>query len=131
MTGDKREVLPTPPPLGGVASIKPPGLVPDLFGLASIFESFANNPQNRVYKDKEIHLDGYVFTNCCFIHCDLYTENGLFVFKSCTIMQDCSVLFGPAALRIVKFFNLKFGNAGTSYPVFSAVNEPHGSITID
>src|ERR1700692_4542054 len=37
--------------------------------IASVLQSVAKNPHDRLYKNQTIHLDGYVFTNCCFNDC--------------------------------------------------------------
>jgi hypothetical protein len=119
-------------PPGSLAELfSPPNQVPYSFDVAAILESIARNPHDRVYKNQEVHLDGYTFTNCCFINCHLYSNTGIFALKSCTVMNDCHILFGPSALRIVKLFNMRFPNQNATWPVYNAASEPHGSITIE
>jgi len=134
MADNKGSLLPGLPFAGGLPAdlFAPAAQAPALgFDLAAILESVAKNPRDRVYKNQDVFLDGYTFTNCCFINCVLYTDTGMFVLKSCTVMQDCQILLGPAALRIVKLFNLRFYNQNAPWPVYNAVNEPHGSITLE
>jgi hypothetical protein len=103
-----------------------------LFDVAAILESVAKNPANRVYTGQELHLDGYTFTNCCFNNCTLVSDSGIFALRSCLIMRNCSILFGPAALRIVKLFNLQFPPSGdAATPVYNAKAERHGTITVE
>ena len=99
--------------------------------LQTIMESVARNPQDRYFKDQRVYLDGYVFTNCCFNHCELHSETGIFVLKSCMIMQNCVPFFGASALRVIKMLNLFFPNQLLSHPVYNVVNEAHGTITLE
>ncbi len=99
--------------------------------IAAVLDSIAKNPQDRVYKEEVIHLDGYTFTNCCFSNCTLYTENGLFALRSCLIMRDCRLVFGLAALKVIKAFNLMYGNPNVQLPEFHADMDPNASVTIE
>ena len=102
-------------------------------GLAvgTILDTIAKNPQNRVYKDQTVYLDGYTFTNCCFTNCVLYTETGVFALKECLVMHDCRIVFGDSALRIVKLFNFAFGNPNVPWPQYHGSRESNGSVTIE
>jgi hypothetical protein len=119
--GGLSNLFSAPPPFRSAAGID----------VVALLESIAKNPQNRVYKNETVFLDGYSFTNCCFINCVLYADTGIFALKSCTLTQDCKVLLGPAALRLVKLFNLYYPNQNAPFPVYNAVGEPHGSITVE
>ena len=99
--------------------------------IGAILDSISKNPRNRVYKNQNIYLDGYTFTNCVFSNCRLYSDTGIFALKSCIIMNDCQPIYGPSALRIIKLFNLQFHNPNATYPIYNVVDEGHGSITLE
>lgn len=123
----------TPKLLGSIAALAnyTPSAIPQI-DIAAILNSVAKNPQNRVYKDEAISLDGYTFTNCCFNNCVLETDSGLFALKACLIMQNCTFVFGPAAMRIIKVFNLQWPPSGpAAHPVYNAKAEPHGTLTVE
>lgn len=120
--------------IGPPSPTGPPAQVPPRppFDIAAILQSAAKNPLNRVYTDETIHLDGYTFTNCCFNNCVLQTDTGIFALKSCLIMVNCRIIFGSAALRVIKLFNLQFPPSGVAAQwVYNAKVEDNGTITVE
>lgn len=100
--------------------------------IATVLDSIAKNPRDRVYKDQTIYLDGYTFTNCCFSNCTLYTDSGVFALKSCLVMPDSRFAFGRSALRIIKVLNMALGSQGSQWaPNYRPATEPNGSITVE
>lgn len=97
--------------------------------IASILEYYAQNPRDRYYKDQEVHLDGYTFTNCCFNNCRLITETGIFALRSCLIFPNCTFQYGPAAARVIRLWNVR--NLNLLWPDFSPKVEAEGSVTIE
>jgi hypothetical protein len=105
---------------------------PPSLDIAAILESVSKNPRDRVYKGQQIHLDGYTFTNCCFSNCQLYSDSGIFALKACLVMNDCQFLLGPSALRVLRLFNMMYGNPNVQqYPVYQPTAHTDGSITIE
>lgn len=122
--------LPPPP---GTNPYSPAALqAAALIDIGKVLDTLAKNPRDRVYKDQVIPLDGYTFTNCCFSNCELHTESGVFALNACLVMSDCRFIFGPAAIRIIKAFNLMFGvNPNAPWPVYNPAGNSNGSITIE
>lgn len=95
--------------------------------LGDLLASLATNISNRYYKGQTIHIDGYTFTNCCFHNCILVTITGTFTINSCTV-ANCTMRFGPHAIRVIKLFNLL---AGVSpWATFNAEIAADGAVTI-
>ena len=70
-----------------------------------MIELMAKNPKDRVYRGDMIVIDGYTFTNCFFTNCELMTNTGIFVFRTCVFM-NCTFRYGPDAARIIRLWNL-------------------------
>ena len=81
----------------------PPGPPPEL---AELIARLAKNVTNRYYKNETIHLDGYNFTNCCFNNCILITNTGAFSLKSCALLANCTIQYGPNAVRLIRLWNV-------------------------
>lgn len=113
--------------LSPVPLLPPPPVFPPDF--TSILESIAKNPRDRYYKDETIYLDGYTFTNCCFNNCELITETGVFALRSCMILSNCRFRYGPAAVRVIRLWNVINFNA--TWPEFNPKVEADGSVTIE
>jgi len=69
----------------------------------------AYNVQNRVYKNQQVKLDGYTFTNCAFISCELFTSKGNFHIRSCHF-QMSTLYFSGNALNVVKLSSILMSN---------------------
>jgi hypothetical protein len=115
----------------GFGSLVPVNQPTPLIDVGSILDTLAKNPHDRVYRDQQIYLDGYTFTNCCFSHCELHSDSGIFVLRACLIMTDCTFILGSAALRIVRMFNTMYGNPNVTHPVYYAKQDSNGSITVE
>lgn len=85
--------------------------------------------ENRVYKNQQINIDGYVFRNCAFFNCGITTEKGNFDLVSCHL-RGCWFLFGGNALRVVKLTSLVFSTWNQLQEELRARVEPDGSVTI-
>jgi hypothetical protein len=83
--------------------------------------------ENLVFKERQVHLDGYHFKNCAFISCELLTSNGNFVLEKCFLGNVNRIMFNGSAPRIARLASLL--NWETS-PELRAIHHPDGSVTI-
>jgi hypothetical protein len=84
----------------------------------------------RVYKNNTISLDGYTFSNCVFIDCQLTTSKANFRLKDCHV-QNCQLFFGGNALRAVKISSILVGHWMHLPEGLRAGQEPDGGITVE
>jgi hypothetical protein len=85
--------------------------------------------ENRVYKNENLSLDGYIFRNCAIIDCVLYTEKGNFQIEDCHFAR-CVATFGGNALRIVKYSALMLSTWEQLIAEFRPAVEADGGVTI-
>jgi len=85
--------------------------------------------ENRVYKNQRISLDGYSFTNCAFINCELFTSKGNFHMVGCYFNLG-TVYFSENALRVVRLSALLLGNWGHVPEPLRPHVESDGGVTI-
>jgi hypothetical protein len=83
--------------------------------------------RNFYYRDVQVLVDGYVFTNCCFENCKLVTNTGVFALKQCRVVNS-QVLFGPGGLRVIQLYNAFHGPS--EHTVFNPTFSPNGLVTI-
>jgi hypothetical protein len=100
------------------------------YNVYDVINSLSYNPRDRFYKNQDIYLDGFTFTNCAFSNCRFISETGIFVLRSCLVMNDCQYFYGQAALRIIKLFNLQYPNPN-AHPAYNVVRELHGTVTLE
>ncbi|HEY3768242.1 MAG TPA: hypothetical protein VGN44_06185, partial [Candidatus Angelobacter sp.] len=65
----------------------------DLFGVTKSSSLATYNPyqvDDRVYKEQNLHIDGYHFKNCAFIRCNLQVSRGNFSIDKC-YFQNCTL----------------------------------------
>jgi len=86
--------------------------------------------ESRVYKDVGLSLDGYTFSNCVFINCQLTTSTGDFRIKDCH-MQSCKVYFYGNALRVVRLSSILMGNWQYLVEGLRAKIEPDSGFTVE
>jgi hypothetical protein len=80
---------------------------------------------DRVYKEKSINIDGYHFTNCAFINCNITLAKANFSFRSC-YLQNCTIYFNGNAYRAARL-----GSMLQNWPeLFKVVPEADGAFTI-
>jgi hypothetical protein len=82
------------------------------------------------YKDKEICIDGWRFVSCRFDNCTLTLETTEFAFTNCLIDSSCTIRFRGKILNVLQLFNRDYEWMRTNNPIFAAVKNPDGTITI-
>lgn len=97
--------------------------------LAGVLATLAKNVENRYYKDQTVYIDGYTFTNCIFDNCVLNTNAGTFLFRSCRLINGCTIQYGPNAVRIIRLWNTHAVNY--QWPNFNPWIGADGSVTIE
>jgi hypothetical protein len=84
----------------------------------------------RVYKNTALNLDGYTFSNCVFIECELTTSKANFHIRDCHF-QSCRIVFSGNALRAAKLCSLLMGNWDHLPEALRAKVEPDWGLTIE
>jgi hypothetical protein len=94
----------------------------------SLFRPVQYEVRDRVYKQQRVQLDGYIFTNCVFLGCDVFTGRGNFVLREC-FFNNCRLYFVGSANRVVKLANLL--ELGTIDLGIMPTYHEDGSVTIE
>jgi len=114
-----------------------------LKGLAALMQAYGQQPtvqslaaiqphviDRRVYKNNTINIDGYTFSNCAFIGCDLTTSKGNFRLKGCHF-QNCRFFFSDNALRAVKLSSVLIDSWDHLPAGLRAEVEPDWGVTVE
>jgi hypothetical protein len=103
----------------------------DIFGAGSNPPGIFNPYQihDRVYKNQQVDIDGYHFTNCAFISCTLNTSKGNFSFNNCYFAKT-NALFGGNAQRVVRLLSLYIKSDPPLPEGLRAVIDPDFAVTV-
>ena len=86
--------------------------------------------QNIWFNSKEVHLDGYTFTNCRFDNCKIYVNSHNFVIDRCIIDSDSTVIIGGDIIKVIQLFNFRIEPTFVHYPEFAPTRNDDGTISI-
>jgi hypothetical protein len=111
----------------------PPNQPAPVLPLPPLLPTFLFEPffvDRRVYKNTAINLDGYTFSNCVFIDCELTTSKANFGLQDCHL-QNCKIFFSGNALRAVKLSSSLLHNFSHLPESLRAHLEPDGGFTVE
>ena len=86
------------------------------------------NVSGKVFKDKNLTIDGYRFINCRFENCNLTVSRGTFEFHNC-VQVGGKRIYGDDAMKCINLYCLKYPNLQYSKAFAPQINAD-GSFTI-
>jgi hypothetical protein len=97
--------------------------------LAQYLAVAAYNFEGKWFRNQEINIDGYSFSNCRFDSCTITTSKGSFSFDHC-YLSNCRIIYGEAAQKTVRLYIWGAQMGGEAAASLYPISNPDGTYTI-